>query len=270
MPKEATIAAACRAVLEAPTPREKVRTARAVSRAWRRGEMAHVFDLPMPDRPARPQRPELLPAGRMPKRGRGGSDRGRIAMLHALAHIEYGAIDLAFDMAGRFGAEFERGFVDDWLSVGADEAIHFALLDRRLRALGSFYGALPAHAGLWEAAETTAHDVLARLAVVPMVLEARGLDVTPATVARFEAAGDARSAAILGRIYRDEIRHVAVGTGWFKSACESRNLAIVPHWQYLVRTYFRGALKPPFNDSARGEAGLSREFYGGVASGSFA
>jgi uncharacterized ferritin-like protein (DUF455 family) len=201
----------------------------------------------------------------MPKRGRAGSERARIAMLHALAHIEFGAIDLAFDVAGRFGATFPRAFIDDWIGVGADEAMHFALLDRRLRALGSGYGALPAHDGLWEAAEATAGDPLARLAVVPMVLEARGLDVTPATVARFEAAGDARSAAILNRIYRDEIRHVAAGTRWFKSLCESRRLAAVPEWKRLVGQHFRGALKPPFNDSARDEAGLSRDFYAGVA-----
>jgi uncharacterized ferritin-like protein (DUF455 family) len=113
------------------------------ARAWRRGELAIASTSPMPDRPARPGRPELLPANRMPKRGRGGSERGRIAMLHALAHIEFGAIDLAFDMAGRFGADFPREFVDDWIGVGADEAMHFALLDRRLRALGSGYGALP-------------------------------------------------------------------------------------------------------------------------------
>ncbi len=115
----------------------------------------------------------------MPRRGRGGSARGRIALIHALAHIEFAAIDLAFDMAGRFGGRFPREFTTDWLRVGADEAIHFALLDRRLRRLGSHYGALPAHDGLWEAAAATAHDPLARLAVVPMVLEARGLDVTP-------------------------------------------------------------------------------------------
>jgi uncharacterized ferritin-like protein (DUF455 family) len=143
--------------------------------------------------------------------------------------------------------------------------MHFALLDRRLRALGAFYGALPAHDGLWEAAEATAGNVLARLAVVPMVLEARGLDVTPATVARFEAAGDHRSAEILGRIYRDEIRHVAAGTKWFKTVCESRGLAAVPEWQRLIGSHFRGSLKPPFNDSARDEAGLSRDFYAGVA-----
>jgi uncharacterized ferritin-like protein (DUF455 family) len=143
--------------------------------------------------------------------------------------------------------------------------MHFAMLDRRLRALGSHYGALPAHDGLWEAAGDTAHDLLARLAVVPMVLEARGLDVTPALILSFERAGDARSAAILGRIYRDEIRHVAAGTHWFVFACESRELAVVAHWQRLIRTYFKGVLKPPFNDSARAQAGLSREYYSGVA-----
>ena len=260
-----SIAEACREVLLTPEPRAKVKAARRVARAWRSGDLAHLFETPMPDRPMRPDRPLLLPPSRMPKRGRAGSERSRIAMLHALAHIEFGAIDLAFDMAGRFGAEFPRDFIDDWIGVGADEAMHFALLDRRLRTLGSFYGALPAHDGLWEAASATAHDSLARLAVVPMVLEARGLDVTPSTVAAFEAAGDARSAAVLKRIYRDEIRHVAAGSRWFRIGCESRDLAIVAHWQRLIRTHFRGMLKPPFNDSARDEAGLSREMYEGVA-----
>ena len=220
-----TVAAAARAVLLAVEPKAKVAAARAAARARRRGELAHAFDVAMPDKPARPERPELLAPSQMPKRGRGGSERGRIAMLHALAHIEFSAIDLAFDLAGRFGARFPPAFVDDWFSVGADEAMHFALLDRRLRTLGSAYGDLPAHDGLWEAAEATAGDPLARLAVVPMVLEARGLDVTPAAVARFEAAGDARSAAILGRIYRDEIRHVAAGSKWFRWGCESRGIA---------------------------------------------
>jgi uncharacterized ferritin-like protein (DUF455 family) len=264
-PSPATVAAACRAVLLAAEPAKKVRAARAAARAWRRGELAHEFDSAMPDKPARPGRPELLAPSQMPKRGRGGSVRGRIAMLHALAHIEFAAIDLAFDLAGRFGAGFPREFVDDWFGVGADEAMHFALLDRRLRTLGSAYGALPAHDGLWEAAAATALDPLARLAVVPMVLEARGLDVTPAAVARFEAAGDARSAAILGRIYRDEIRHVGAGSKWFRRGCESRRIEPVSAWKQLVATYFRGALKPPFNDSARDEAGLSRDYYAALA-----
>ncbi|MFL6857250.1 MAG: ferritin-like domain-containing protein [Allosphingosinicella sp.] len=242
-----------------------MKRARQAARAWRRGALAHTFDVAMPDRPARPERPELLPPSRMPKRGRGGSERGRVAMLHALAHIEFVAIDLAFDLVGRFGGGFPPEFVDDWIAVGADEAMHFALLDRRLRSLGSAYGALPAHAGLWEAAEATAHDPLARLAVVPMVLEARGLDVTPATLARFEAAGDARSAAILRRILADEIRHVRAGTKWFEKACESRRIAPVSEWQRLVGAHFRGVVKPPFNDSARSQAGLSRDYYAGLA-----
>ncbi len=261
----ATVARAARSVLLAAEPKAKICAARAAARAWRRGELDHAFDVAMPDLPARPERPELLPPSKMPKRGRGGSERGRIAMLHALAHIEFSAIDLAFDLAGRFGGGFPPAFVDDWFSVGADEAMHFALLDRRLRTLGSAYGDLPAHDGLWEAAGATAGDALARLAVVPMVLEARGLDVTPAAVARFEAAGDARSAAILGRIYRDEIRHVAAGSKWFRWGCESQGIAPVSAWQRLVRAYFRGALKPPFNDSARDEAGLSRDYYTALA-----
>lgn len=260
-----TLAEACREVLLAAEPRDKIKAARAAARAWRRGALDHGFDVAMPEAPARPARPELLAPSAMPKRGRGGSERGRIAMLHALAHIEFAAIDLAFDMVGRFGGLFPRDFCDDWIAVGADEAMHFALLDRRLNALGACYGALPAHAGLWEAAEATAHDPLARLAVVPMVLEARGLDVTPPTIARFEAAGDAPSAAILGRIYRDEIRHVSAGTKWFGWACESRRIAPVSEWQRLVALHFRGSLKPPFNASARHQAGLSRDYYAGLA-----
>jgi len=260
-----TIAEAARVVLVTGDPAAKVRLARAAARAWRRGELAHAFDVAMPDHPARPAEPELLPPNRMPRRGRGGSERGRIALLHALAHIEFAAIDLAFDMAGRFGAGFPRRFVDDWLSVGADEAMHFAILDRRLRTLGTRYGALPAHAGLWEAADATAGDVMGRLAVVPMVLEARGLDVTPETVARFRAAGDETSARILHRIYTDEIRHVGFGAKWFGMRCAESGIEPAPAWQAAVRRYFRGQLKPPFNASAREQAGLPRDYYEPIA-----
>jgi uncharacterized ferritin-like protein (DUF455 family) len=201
----------------------------------------------------------------MPKRGKGGSDRARIALLHVIAHIEFVAIDLAFDLVARFGAAFDRAFADDWLQVGADEAMHFALLDRRLKQLGSAYGALPAHDGLWEAAEETAHDALARLAIVPMVLEARALDITPQTITRFEAAGDFVSARLLGRIMTDEIRHVAAGTKWFISAANRSGHCAPDHYQILVNRHFRGRLKPPFNDSARRQAGLTREFYGALA-----
>lgn len=256
---------AVRAVLLTADPQAKRRAARGLARAWRRGALAHRCDGGLPDRPAWPDEPELLSPSQMPRRRRGGSDRGRIAMLHALAHIEFVAIDLAVDLVGRFGGEFPRAFVDDWLGVAADEAMHFALLDRRLRALGSHYGALPAHAGLWEAAEATADDALARLAIVPMVLEARGLDVTPATVERFRAAGDEASARILERIYRDEIRHVGAGTRWFEWLCGEWGFEPAATWQSLVKSRFRGALKPPFNDSARRHAGLTQEYYGVIA-----
>lgn len=261
-----TLGEAARTVLLTPDPRDKRRAARAFARAWRRGEIAHRCDTPMPDRPAWPAAPELLPPARMPRRRKGGSDRGRIALLHALAHIEFVAIDLAVDLVGRFGGEFPRAFVDDWVAVAADEAMHFALLDRRLRALGSHYGALPAHAGLWEAAEATADDALARLAIVPMVLEARGLDVTPATIARLRAAGDEASARILARIYDDEIRHVGAGTRWFGWVCDERGFPAAQTWQKLVKERFRGALKAPFNDSARLNAGLTQEYYAVIAS----
>ncbi|TGX56278.1 ferritin-like domain-containing protein [Sphingomonas gei] len=252
-------------MLDAGEPRAKIKAARAAARDWRLGRLDHRFDVAMPARPARPDRPELLPPNRMPKRGKGGSERGRIALIHALAHIEFVAIDLAFDAVGRFGGQFSRGFTDDWMQVGADEAMHFALLDRRLKQLGSHYGALPAHDGLWDAAAATAHDALARLAVVPMVLEARGLDVTPATIARFEATGDIATSRILARILNDEIRHVGAGTRWFESRCDEQGFNREGTWQHLVRTYFGGLIKPPFNDSARDSAGLTRDYYQALA-----
>jgi uncharacterized ferritin-like protein (DUF455 family) len=257
----ASLAQAVRTVLLTADPAAKVKAARTAAREWRLGRLDWRFDAAMPDRPARGDRPELLLPSRMPKRGKGGSERGRIAMLHALAHIEYVAIDLAFDLIGRFGSGFPRAFVDEWMRVGAEEAMHFAILDRRLRALSAAYGDLPAHDGLWEAAAATAGDPLARLAVVPMVLEARGLDVTPATIERFRAAGDARSARLLERILADEISHVATGVRWFESSCAAQRFVPAVHWQTLVATYFRGSIKPPFNDSAREAAGLTRDFY---------
>lgn len=260
-----TIARAIRSALLTPTPREKCFAARAVARAWRRGDLAWDFDVAMPDRPAWPEAPALLPPNRMPKRGKGGSERARIALWHSLAHIEFVAIDLALDMAGRFGAQMGREFVDDFLAVAADEAMHFALLARKLEGLGSHYGALPAHAGLWEAAHATRGDVAARLAVVPMVLEARGLDVTPATLERVRAAGDAQGARILARILDDEIRHVAFGTKHFLRCAEMIQAEPESLWQSLVKRHFRGSIKPPFNDSARLAAGLSRDFYAEIA-----
>ncbi len=261
-----SVASAIHGALLTAEPRAKCFATRAVARDWRRGALAFEFDAVMPDAPARPCRPELLAPSQMPKRGKFGSERARIALWHSLAHIEFVAIDLALDMAGRFGAEMGEEFVSDFLGVAADEAMHFALLARKLESLGSHYGALPAHGGLWEAAYGTRHDVAARLAVVPMVLEARGLDVTPATLARVRAAGDVGGAKILTRILDDEIRHVAYGTKHFLRCAEMAQANPETLWQGLVKRHFGGSLKPPFNDSARLAAGLSREFYAAVAS----
>ncbi len=259
-----SLAAAIRAALLEADPRGKVMRTRALVRGWRNGALAFRFDAAMPDEPGRPGLPELLPPSQMPKRGKGGSERGRIALWHALAHIEFVAIDLALDMAGRFGAEMGESFVSDFLTVAADEAMHFALIERHLATLGSHYGALPAHSGLWDAARETAHDVAARLAIVPMVLEARALDVTPATLDRVRASGDARGVKILSRILDDEIAHVRFGSTHFVAVAGIRGESAENLWKSLVARHFKGAVKPPFNDSARLQAGLPRTFYAGV------
>jgi uncharacterized ferritin-like protein (DUF455 family) len=246
-----SVGAAIQRALLACDPYAKVRLTRQVARDWRLGRLSFAFE----------DRPELLPPNRMPKRGKAGSERGRLALWHALAHIEFVAIDLALDMAGRFGAEMGPAFVGDFLRVAGDEAIHFALIDRHLRTLGSHYGALPAHNGLWDAAHETRHDVAARLAVVPMVLEARGLDVTPAMLERVRAQGDVRGAAILQRILDDEIRHVAQGVKHFVAHAQASGEVPDSRWKTLVQKHFKSGLKEPFNDSARRSAGLSRDWY---------
>jgi uncharacterized ferritin-like protein (DUF455 family) len=261
----ASVSGAIRAALLTGEPRAKVMATRRLAREWRQGLLEARYDVPMPEHPAWPAALKLLPPNRMPKRGRGGSPRNLIALWHSLAHIEFVAIDLALDMAGRFGSRMGEAFVSDFLTVAADEAMHFALIERKLAALGGRYGTLPVHDGLWEAAHNTRHDAAARLAVVPMVLEARGLDVTPAMIERVLAAGDESGARILQRILDDEIGHVAIGTKHFRETCSMRDETPGEIWRNLVNTHFRGALKPPFNDSARRAAGLSRSWYAPVA-----
>jgi uncharacterized ferritin-like protein (DUF455 family) len=249
-------------VLETPEPGAKVALSQSVAAAWRRGEMAEIGHAAPPGRPARPARPLLLAPRDMPKRRAGGAQATRIALLHALAHIELNAIDLAWDIIARFTAEaLPRGFYDDWVVVAAEEAKHHGLLAARLADLGAAYGDLPAHDSLWGAAQATAHDVLARLAVVPLVLEARGLDVTPDMIARLERLGDRESAAVLRVIYADEIGHVAAGSRWFGWLCDRRGLAPAETYQTLVKRHFRGALKPPFNRDGRAAAGLAPAYY---------
>ncbi len=256
---------AIREALLTGDPRAKVMATRKLVREWRMGKLATGFSATMPVRPVWPESLKLLPPNQMPKRGRGGSEKNRIALWHSLAHIEFVAIDLALDMVGRFGAQRDDQFIADFLDVAADEAMHFALIERKLHTLGAGYGDLPAHDGLWSAAHDTRHDLSARLAIVPMVLEARGLDVTPVTLERVREQGDENGAKILKRILDDEIRHVRAGSRHFARICSESSENVETKWKNLVREHFRGGLKPPFNDSARLAAGLSRAAYGALA-----
>ena len=259
-----SLGSAARAIVAATDPDEKVRLSKVTAKAWFGGALSlgHLSDpQPMPDRPGRPDRPQLLLPREMPKRSTGG-EKGRIALLHALAHIELNAVDMTWDLVGRFvRAPMPRPFFDDWVQVGLEEAKHYDLLARRLKALGAAYGDHPAHDGLWQAAQATKDSLIARVAVVPLVLEARGLDVTPSMIENLTAAGDQPSADVIAIIYRDEKRHVAFGIKWFRFLCEREGLAPEPTFHSLVRQYFRGPVKPPFNDKARAEAGLAPGFY---------
>jgi uncharacterized ferritin-like protein (DUF455 family) len=218
-----------------------------------------------PARPARPDRPQLLPPRDMPRRRAGGAEASRVALLHAVAHIELNAVDLAWDLIARFeapeGGSHDTGFYDDWVRVADEEATHHCLLAGRLAEYGAAYGDLPAHDGLWQAAEATAHDLLARLAVVPMVLEARGLDVTPPMIDSLCRAGDHASADVLRIVYRDEIGHVEIGRRWFEQVCRQRGRTPITEWHDLVRRHYRALLKRPFNDAARLAAGFEAAFY---------
>ncbi|MEO1038310.1 MAG: ferritin-like domain-containing protein [Pseudomonadota bacterium] len=264
---------AAASVLTLAEPDAKRRQARAVAAAWRSGALSGPGADPvrLPERPARPDRPEQVAPGKV-RRRRLTHQAGRFALLHAVGHIEFNAIDLAFDMAARFGSDprlpaaRRKAFISDWLSVGDDEARHFQLVSERLKALGGAYGDLPAHDGLWAAAEATSDDMAARLAVAPMVLEARGLDVTPGMIDRLNSVGDADSAAVLAIIYREEIGHVAAGRRWFDVVCNSEGRNAQDHFQTLVRQRFKGLLKPPFNQAARASAGLPASFYEPLAS----
>jgi uncharacterized ferritin-like protein (DUF455 family) len=203
----------------------------------------------------------------VPKR-RPGSEAGRLAMLHAVAHIELNAVDLHWDVVARFaGAAVPLSFFDDWVRAGDEEAKHFNLVCDCLEDMGSHYGALPAHAGMWRAAEDTAGDLLGRLAVVPMVLEARGLDVTPGMIDIFRKAGAERVVAALEVIYAEEVHHVAYGSKWFNWLCGRDGHDPAETFHALVNRYFRGGTKPPFNEEKRAEAGLPPDFYWPLAGG---
>lgn len=214
-----------------------------------------------PPHPARPARPELLDPRDVPRR-RPGSPQGRIALLHAVAHIELNAVDLHWDIVARFGhLPMPLGFYDDWVKAADEESKHFGLVCDCLEAMGSHYGSLPAHAGMWRAASDTQDDILGRLAVVPMVLEARGLDVTPGMIEVFQQAGEAATVAALSVIHAEEVSHVAYGSKWFNWLCGREGLDPKEVFHALVHKYFHGTLKPPFNEERRAEAGLPPDFY---------
>ena len=264
-----SVSHAAREVLVSGEPEAKCAAAKAAATAWRAGELGPPTALAatdVPDQPARPERPVLTRPGDVPRR-RLNSSAGRIALMHAVAHIEFNAIDLAFDLIARFGADpslpenRRADFISDWIAVGEDEARHFEMITARLDELGATYGDLPAHDGLWRAARETADDLAARLAIAPLVLEARGLDVTPGMIERLIEAGDSDSADVLKVIYDEEIAHVAAGVVWFQTVAAVRNKDAEALFHSLVRERFTAGLKPPFNVLARAKAGFSIKMY---------
>lgn len=246
----------------------KIELAQETARRWfaRTLSLRSPLDPQLPDRPGRPQKPELVPPKNMEKRSL-HTLKGRIALLHALAHIELNAVDLALDIVARFTTEaVPHSFFDGWMQVAFEEAKHFRMVRDRLRELGAEYGDLPAHDGLWQAAHSTRNSLTARLAVVPLILEARGLDVTPVLQAKMRETGDIKSADVLDVIYNDEKGHVAVGAKWFRFLCAREKKDPSATFKDLVRVNFRGPLKAPFNDVARAEAGLTPSFYRSLVS----
>ncbi|KIC08375.1 hypothetical protein RA19_20610 [Leisingera sp. ANG-M1] len=261
-----SLAARAVEVLNTADGREKTALSRRHAAEWFAARSSGGPDIRIgtaspPMHPARPAEPKLLDPRCVPKR-KPGSEAGRIALLHAVAHIELNAVDLHWDIIARFShVPMPLGFFDDWVKAADEESKHFNLMCDCLEALGSHYGALPAHAGMWRAAEDTADDLMGRLAVVPMVLEARGLDVTPGMIEVFRKAGLAQAVEALELIYAEEVGHVAYGSKWFNFLCGRDNLDPKEMFHSLVRKYFHGALKPPFNEEKRADAGLPPDFY---------
>ena len=252
-------------VLTTADGREKAAKSRAAAKLWFKsiedGTPLDIGSGTPPDVPARPDAPELLPPNKVPKR-KMGSEKGRIALLHAIAHIELNAIDLHWDIIPRFAhIKMPAGYFDDWVRAADEESKHFNLLCDRLEAKGSFYGELPAHAGMWRASQNTAEDFLGRLAIVPMVLEARGLDVTPGMIETFKNVKDTETVTALETIYAEEVGHVAYGSKWFHFLCGRHDFDPKVEFHRLVNEYFPGGLKPPFNDEKRAEAGIPLDFY---------
>jgi len=255
---------ACK-VLATADGHEKTRISHAAAKQWfdsvQSGNPLNIGNSKPPMHPSRPDKPELLAPRDAPRR-RTGTDKGRTALLHAIAHIELNAVDLHWDIIPRFShIKMPRGFYDDWVKSAAEESKHFNLLCDRLEAMGSYYGAMPAHAGMWRAATDTKDDFIGRLAIVPMVLEARGLDVTPSMITLFENIKDTATVDTLKIIYAEEVGHVAYGSKWFHFLCGRHEQDPKDCFHALVENYFPGGLKPPFNDEKRAEAGIPPDFY---------
>ncbi len=249
---------AARSVLAERDVETKLACAAELWARWQADELAveTTCDLPL-NTAGIPERPQLAPPASMPRRQLNGPEN-HAALIHALAHIEFNAINLALDAVQRFN-DLPRDFYGDWLQVAAEEAYHFSLLRDHLRSLGYDYGDFLAHAGLWEMAEKTAHDPLARMALVPRLLEARGLDVTPDIQRKLRGFGDRAGADILDIILRDEIGHVAAGDRWFRYLCAQRGF--VPEAAFLALLATPGVPRPrrPFNETARLASGFSAQ-----------
>ena len=241
-------------VLQMPDPAAKAVAARALFADPPVLDTARVFSFAGP-LPGRPPRPRLVAPADVPRRSP-FTPEGRAALLHSVAHIEFNAINLALDAVWRF-AGMPEAFYRDWLRVAAEEALHFTLLAEHLATLGHAYGDFDAHDGLWTMAEKTAGDIVARMALVPRTLEARGLDATPPMQARLARAGDARAVEILDVILRDEVGHVAIGNRWYGWLCERDGLDPLAHYAVLAAHHGAPRLKPPFNLPARKAAGFT-------------
>jgi uncharacterized ferritin-like protein (DUF455 family) len=229
-----------------------------LQQAWNRNELSLDLSSPLPllEEAGHPEKPELVHPREVPRR-RLGSKEGQAAMLHAIAHIEFNAINLALDAVYRF-ADMPEAFYADWIQVAVEEVYHFSLVRERLRDLGYDYGDFSAHNGLWELAQKTAHDLLVRMAMVPRVMEARGLDVTPDIMRKFENIGDQQSVDVLKIILRDEVGHVEVGSRWFHYLCQQRNLDPERTYFALIDEYMKGHMSCPLHKEARLAAGFSQ------------
>jgi uncharacterized ferritin-like protein (DUF455 family) len=246
------------ACLHNATIDEKLALTHQAWHALENGELCLISDQPVVPiaRVRFPDKPILLPPRDMPKR-KLGTAGGIGAFFHAIAHVEFVAIYLAWDMLYRFRAMPDQ-FYQDWLRVADEEAQHFELIRTHLLAMNVDYGDLPAHSGLWDHAKDTADDLPARLAMVPRCMEARGLDVTPAIIAKFKQLGDDSSVALLNRILTDEVGHVERGSYWFKIVCEQQGFEPEAKYRQLIRQYYQGGKpKGPFNREMRIIAGFS-------------